>query len=255
MQALLMDARKQVGALSIKVEPVGAEVLVDGVSVGKAPLEGEVFVEPGSHRIEAKLEGYEAAKQGVSAAAGSAQDVEIRLSPIEKKESGERTKLGGSAEDRGGDAAGQQARSAQREAPKTLPPEGERAEGGPNKGVVIAGIAASVTAVGLGVGFAVASNANASDADAQRTAFILRDEPYPCLTDAPPKECAEHSDTIGSQGTFANASVFSFVMGGVLGTATAIYGLVLPSSKRTNPVRAVPVAMERGGGLVIAGSW
>jgi F0F1-type ATP synthase membrane subunit c/vacuolar-type H+-ATPase subunit K len=145
--------------------------------------------------------------------------------------------------------------AAQSEPPKTQPVGSDGAGGGPHKGLVIAGIAASVTAIGLGVGFAVASNAEAADAEEQRTAFIKRGEPYPCLTDAPPKECAEHSDTISAQGTLANASVVSFVMGGVLGATTAIYALVVPSSKQTNHVRAVPVATRRGGGLVIAGSW
>ncbi|KYF92398.1 hypothetical protein BE20_11890 [Sorangium cellulosum] len=49
-------------------------MLVDGKAVGKAPLEGEVFVEPGEHRVEARLEGYAPASQTVKVAKGGTAD-------------------------------------------------------------------------------------------------------------------------------------------------------------------------------------
>ena len=41
---------KKVGALAVSVSEAGAEVVIDGAVVGVAPLEGPVFVEPGSTR-------------------------------------------------------------------------------------------------------------------------------------------------------------------------------------------------------------
>jgi Tfp pilus assembly protein PilF len=48
-EALLAQARTKVGAITVRVEPAGAEVFVDGKAAGRAPLEGEMFVEPGAH--------------------------------------------------------------------------------------------------------------------------------------------------------------------------------------------------------------
>ena len=76
VEELLAQARVKVGAITVRVEPAGAEVFVDGKAVGKAPLAGEVFVEPGARVIEAKLAGYEAAQACVDhVSAGAKCDV------------------------------------------------------------------------------------------------------------------------------------------------------------------------------------
>src|SRR6185503_10534547 len=58
IRSRLAEARQKVGALSIQVSEGGAEVLVDGRSIGRSPLADEVFVDPGSRRIEARLNGH-----------------------------------------------------------------------------------------------------------------------------------------------------------------------------------------------------
>jgi hypothetical protein len=241
-EVLLAEARKRVGALQLNVEPAGAEVLVDGASVGKAPLAGEVFVEPGKRAIEARLDGYTTMKTTMEMAAGASREVPLRL-----------VKSEASAEKAGGNSVFKDSKS--NEGTRT-----ESEERGPSKTVIIAGIATSVVAIGAGVGFAVASNGYASDADKQRAATEQRGVPYPCSTPAYAKECGDHTDTVEAQRTYANLSVFSVVLGGVLGATTAIYALMTPASKPaatkpTTTVRAAPVAMARGGGVVIVGRW
>ena len=73
------DAKKQVAELTIRVNVKDAVVSVDGREIGRAPLAGAIFVEPGSRNVEAQLTGYEPARLVVGAGKGSAQTVEITL--------------------------------------------------------------------------------------------------------------------------------------------------------------------------------
>lgn len=72
----LHDAKLHVAEVTIGgVNVAGAEVLVDSLSVGEAPFEDSLFLEPGSHVIEARRAGFETAKQSVEGEAG-------RLTPV-----------------------------------------------------------------------------------------------------------------------------------------------------------------------------
>src|SRR5262249_46401704 len=78
-EKLLKDAEAKVVALRIQVEPIGAEVLVNGRVVGKAPINGVVYAEAGSVLVEAKQDGYESHSDKVEAAEGASRDVAIHL--------------------------------------------------------------------------------------------------------------------------------------------------------------------------------
>jgi hypothetical protein len=75
----LAEAKAQVGALRVQVNRPGAEVYVDGVSVGVTPLPDEVFVEPGNHLVEVRLEGLPPAQANVAATRGRTDDVVVNL--------------------------------------------------------------------------------------------------------------------------------------------------------------------------------
>jgi hypothetical protein len=75
----LGEVRAQVGALRITVNRPGAEVFVDGTSIGLAPLSDDVYVQPGSHLVEVRMEGATPAQAQVSCAAGQAQAVPISV--------------------------------------------------------------------------------------------------------------------------------------------------------------------------------
>lgn len=51
------DCKKKAAVVALTVEPAGAEVTVDGVSVGKSPLLDPIFVEPGNRVLVASLNG------------------------------------------------------------------------------------------------------------------------------------------------------------------------------------------------------
>jgi hypothetical protein len=77
-EALFKEVRAKVGEVTIRVSKPDAEVLVDGNSVGRAPLTEAIFVEPGARTIEARLLG-KTASSTVQATAGGSHSVEIKL--------------------------------------------------------------------------------------------------------------------------------------------------------------------------------
>ena len=75
----LADVEKQVGRLRVQVNRTGAEIFVDGVAVGQSPLASPVYVDPGTHVVEARLEGYPAAQVSVAAEKERTDDVVVKL--------------------------------------------------------------------------------------------------------------------------------------------------------------------------------
>jgi hypothetical protein len=75
----LEQARTHVAALRVRVGVEGAEVAIDGVSVGKSPLDGLVFVEPGSHKVTASHAGYRLAEADVETPVRATRDVSLSL--------------------------------------------------------------------------------------------------------------------------------------------------------------------------------
>ena len=72
--AAIEDCKKKAALLTISVDAPGAEVTIDGTSVGKSPIVDPYFVEPGQHVVIASLSGRTAtasvdAKKGQTAVA------------------------------------------------------------------------------------------------------------------------------------------------------------------------------------------
>jgi hypothetical protein len=76
---MLDKAQAKVGRLVITVNLPGADVLIDGQVVGKTPLPGPVFVEPGQVFIEARLPGYTQERVIQTAVAGAEETVNLSL--------------------------------------------------------------------------------------------------------------------------------------------------------------------------------
>ena len=79
----LEQARTHVAALRVRVGVEGADVSVDGVSVGKSPLDGLVFVEPGSHTVAASHIGYRSSEEVVETPVRATRDVALTLASDE----------------------------------------------------------------------------------------------------------------------------------------------------------------------------
>jgi hypothetical protein len=75
----IADIGRRVGRLRVAVvEPAGARVLIDG---RRASLDerDEAVVDPGEHRVEAVLAGYDTAIQTINVESGRTADVQLRL--------------------------------------------------------------------------------------------------------------------------------------------------------------------------------
>jgi hypothetical protein len=78
-RAMLDQALAKVSAVTVRVNVDGAEVFVDGRSVGRSPLPGVVYVDPGRRTFEAKRDGYGGAAKAEEMRAGAAPTVELSL--------------------------------------------------------------------------------------------------------------------------------------------------------------------------------
>jgi PEGA domain len=78
----LTEVRRSIGAFRIQVNKPGAEVLVDGKSIGLTPIQGEIFVEPGPHAIEVRLDGFTPVPVSLTAVKGQTNDVPVTLEPV-----------------------------------------------------------------------------------------------------------------------------------------------------------------------------
>jgi hypothetical protein len=231
----LAAARREVAALSVDVNVPGAEVSVDGVSAGAAPVPDEIFVEPGSHTVQAKRAGYLDAKQTVQAAKGSAQTVTLALPPAPPPPL---TTTGS--------------------VPQSTPPPWR-----PGPAVLIPAGALAAGGIAIGAGLTVAANGKASDVHAIQGSLKQGGASYPCAgaSGATATTCSKLRDAATAQQTLSDAAFASFVTGGAFALAAAglgIWSSVTP--KDTGPKRGVHVVPVVGvgagaGGVVVTGRW
>lgn len=206
----------KVGALAITVKPAGAEVLVNGLPVGKAPLSGPVFVEPGQAAVEARAEGFALGNASVRAFAGTPVAVKLVLVPVGKK----------------GDL------------PPPAPPV---VQPRPYKPFIIGGAAVAGLGVILGGVFAGVSNGKSS-ASHELQGHKPPNKVFEC--DNGP-ECKAIFDSLqGQRQTFAGLSISSFIAAGV-GAGVLTYGLV--TYLRGASVQ--PVVDKDRVGLHLSGAW
>lgn len=211
----LDQARARVGALRVSVNVPGAEVLIDGNVVGKAPLAAVVFVEPGAVMVEARLSGYVGARERRTAIPGVEENVDLVLprmpAPIPA--------IPGSAE-----------------------PGARR---GPNMAILIGGGATLVVGTVLGAVFAAASNAAATESRKML-------EPGPC-SGGSCQDQFEALDR--KRVTYAYVSMWSFIGAGASLVGTGVYGLVtLQSKPKPEPRVGVWAGPDRIG-VTLSAPW
>ncbi len=75
----LEELERRLAQVSIEVDPPGAEIRVDGRSVGVAPLPAPVVLVPGSHRIEVEAPEHGPVSQVLELRAGERRRVHLEL--------------------------------------------------------------------------------------------------------------------------------------------------------------------------------
>jgi tetratricopeptide (TPR) repeat protein len=69
------------GTLRLRAERDGARVLIDDREVGRTPIEEDLSLDPGTHRVRAELDGYIPFLADVTITAGSTTSSRIELAP------------------------------------------------------------------------------------------------------------------------------------------------------------------------------
>jgi hypothetical protein len=216
--AMLVEAKKQIATVDLRIEPAGTDVSVNGEFRGKSPLPTTLFLKPGTHSVELKKVGFLSRGKTLDVKAGSSEIVTLTLDPD--------TSTGPKGPE------GPQGP----EGPKKVPPP-EPAPVWPT--IVLAG--ASVAGIGLGITFAALSAQKASDIDDTTTC------PNPVSL-----ACLDEVDELRSAGTsFQIGSIVSFVVGGLAGVGALSYAIVSNSSDE--PAATVSVLPLVGPGFAGAG--
>jgi hypothetical protein len=220
LSRVLAQAKAHVGVVTVTVSVGGAKVVVDGDFVGDAPLDREVFVDPGTRTFEAHRAGFRKASQRVAVAAGGSASVTLRLHPDSP------------------------AKPPSRRSPLWL----------------VAGGGLSAAGLGVGIGTALAANGQTSTIRGfQRNLgdrFPYPEDRRACL---PPNQsspdCAGLRDAAEKQATFTNVSVASFVIGGVVGFATLGLWIYDTRPGTDLAVRLAPLGGGDEPGLALSGAW
>lgn len=222
LEARLDKARKASCAVRVMAEP-GAEVLVDGRSLGPTPLASEVFLEAGSHVFEGKMKGRKDAKVAFSATAGASADVALSLAPLPK-------------------------------APDPPAPKSQDlASKWPLPGLVMG--AAGVVALGVGGAFVGLAEKDRTDAVALRDRLAA--SKVSCATGS--SDCTQLHNLTSQADTFGNTGIGLLVGGGVA-TAAGIAYILWPSTrpeekKKDTRVHASFGASPDGAAVTVFGSF
>ncbi|WP_437958870.1 PEGA domain-containing protein [Sorangium sp. So ce119] len=246
------ESRAQVGGVAVTVGVAGAEVLVDGKSVGRAPLGGEVFVEPGEHEVEARQAGYAPASQTVQVAKGGTAEVKLALA-LAKSEG---PTAAGATPVGGGSATGAGAGGPVVGQPPARPVEPQPVPEKRSWVPVIALGAASAVGLGVGIGMTVASNNASADGHAQADAILKAGGGCPDAPAAYSQACADLRSTASRVDTFGRAATVAYTASGVLAIAAVTYALwPRPGTKASGKVRVLPETQVGYGGIVVQGAW
>jgi hypothetical protein len=221
------EAKSHCGMLVVETNVNGAEIGVDGETIGRTPLGADPWwVEPGEHLVTAHLHGYDDHRERHNLEAGRTLRIFVTLLPSGLVASSSTlsdpaiaaagVRLATSTEGRSGRPGdeGQQL---------SAPPGDDKSS---RVAVVPIAIGGAITIAGLaaGIGYAVASSANADDRDAL-LATIPGSSPK-CGSGTPyGASCAQAQnldDKSASQRTLATAG---FVVAGAAGAATLAYWL------------------------------
>ncbi|WP_437598189.1 hypothetical protein [Sorangium sp. So ce590] len=245
MEALLAEAKAQVGTLRVRVTNVaGAAVFLDGQRVPEEEAKHEIYVAPGPHVLVLRHAGYEEAVIPVAAVAGSREEITTELKPKAAEVTGPGAAASGAASAPGMGGAKTKA-----------PAAGARVEERSWMPVIALG-AVSVVGLGVGVGFTVASRNASADVDAQGHAILTAggqcNEPPSTFA----TECSGLYEAGSREETFGRVAWAAYAASGALAIAATTYALwPRPRRPMGTGVRVSPQVSAHGAGLALFGAW
>jgi hypothetical protein len=231
MQGLLDEASRHVVTLQVTVEPAGSEVRIDGQVVGRAPLDAQLYLDPGSHQVQASHDGYRAAASKAAGQAGEQQQLGLKLEPV--------------AESARHAAAGLPAES-------SAPGPGDEGVSGPSLAPVLVGAGLTAAGLAVGVGFEIAAASKRAERD-ERPAVL--DDPTSCGAGTVfASECSAIEELDADARRFGTVAVAGFVTAAVAAAGTLTY-LWWPRSDAAQGVALVPAPGCSGVTLRVRGAF
>lgn len=79
---IFQEVRKKVAGVLLGGTPEGADLSVDGVTIGSVPLEGPLYVSPGRHVLQLSKPGFHPMRREVIAVEGGTNEVVLHLVPL-----------------------------------------------------------------------------------------------------------------------------------------------------------------------------
>jgi archaellum component FlaG (FlaF/FlaG flagellin family) len=230
--AQLEDCRKHVGTATVHVEPKESQVIVDGVAVDVRATGGDVWLEPGSHTLEVKVDDRTSEPKTVAINPGDQVDVTLVAPPPP-------------------------APRATHEPPPSPKPFLAAVPDKPlmstRTAVVLSGALLTITGVTVGVIYWQKNRSAKRDLDAAVVEVVAQtSEPdliakdAMCSVDDPPAGCKRIRTAVKAIDRTANISNASLIAAGVLGVATIGAYLLWPSHREESIERM---------GLTVAPWW
>lgn len=269
------DCKKKAALVAISVDAPGADVTIDGASVGKSPLVDAVFVEPGTHTVIANLDGRTASAT-VDAKKGQTANATLAVKPPEPvgpapgttPSPGPALPAPGVNPDPYAPPGGQQPPAAD---------TGGREDFGSwvmRKPLAWVGTGLFAVGLGLGIGFSVAASSSASDAEL--LVGQLEDQAQadgvqgrPCGPeggsgggDVYPSQCNQLRDALGVHDANVAVAVVGWVVAGLAAGGTVTYVMLdwyngeKPKDEVAKPtVTAVPILTQDVQGIAVVGRF
>jgi len=82
----LAQAEAQIGKLNVTVDVPGAVVNIDGAAIGRTPLDGAWYIEPGQHEVSVSKSGYPQELRQIYALAGVVIPVTVSLEELRREQ-------------------------------------------------------------------------------------------------------------------------------------------------------------------------
>lgn len=212
-------ARREVAAVRVEVSETGAVVKVNAREVGRSPLAGDLYLDPGQHEVAAELPGFARVKQNVATTKGGEAAVKLVL---------------------------------------VADPAVEAPRGGRSMAPVIVGGVVAAAGLVAGTIFVIAANAKADDIAEQRDAIRASNGRCgPARPAGVGDACSGLEDATGSHNGLVAGAVVSYVAAGVgLGFAGIYWAASGPSARDSGVrVKAAPAVGLGTAGLRVTGSF
>jgi hypothetical protein len=258
----LDEVRPFVAEVSVSVNVPDAAIFVDGERVGTSPMKETIFLDPGTHKIEATLAGHERGTQKLEAAKGSTPSVTLTLKPSSGAPAvgtPSKTELVAAAQPEMKQPE-VKTQPLQPQPIRTQPIQQEPTPQGAKLSVrtivIGAGIATSAVLVGTGIGLAVASSQKGAGVSTRLDELEKQDGPSPCFVPwRNVSACNEVVKLSNEQSTLTNGAIWTFIAGGVVGAGTLAYTLITRKKPESTAVQVHPVVGAGSAAVVVRGQW